>query len=66
MENDIEITDSKKIADAFNNYFANIGNNIANSVPSVETSYLHFMKTSVCKSLYIFPVTSTEIEEENL
>ncbi|CAH3164659.1 unnamed protein product, partial [Porites evermanni] len=29
-----EITDPKAIANAFNNYFANIGGNLASSIPS--------------------------------
>ena len=30
VEDNVEITDPKMIANAFNNYFTNIGNNLAN------------------------------------
>jgi len=64
IENDVNITDPKKIANAFNNYFANIGINLGNTVHSVETCHQDFMKTPLCNSFYIFPVTTAEIEDE--
>ena len=40
VENDHEITDPTAIADAFNNYFANVATNLAQLIPNVQTSPL--------------------------
>ena len=36
-----ELNDSKKIADAFGDYFANVGENLAREIPKVDKSPLH-------------------------
>ena len=41
--NDIEITDPTSIANAFNNYFANIGSDLASAIPSVINSAYSWM-----------------------
>ena len=64
VENDHEITDPTAIADAFNNYFANVGTNLAQLIPNVQTSPLDYMKPPLCNSFYVFPTTATEIETE--
>lgn len=38
LKDDTELTDNNSIANAFNDYFASIGNNLATSVPSVGRS----------------------------
>ena len=37
-EIDVEINDPKSMPDAFNNFFANIGNNLTKNIPSVQKS----------------------------
>ena len=38
VDNDTEITEPKLVADAFNNYFANIGKKLENEIPSAPTA----------------------------
>ena len=61
---DVELVESKSIANAFNKFFANIGNNMAKSVPSANTSPHSYMPTRQNKIFYFFPTSSKEIEEE--
>jgi len=37
IQNEIELTDAKQVANSFNNYFANIGVNLARLIPKVNT-----------------------------
>ena len=55
MQDNVEITDPKMIANAFNNYFTNIGNNLAN---------LDNIKSPLPIVFFIFPATTNEIETE--
>ena len=64
LKDDTELTDSKSIANAFNDYLSNIGNNLATSVPSVNKMALEFMPPNQLNSFYLYPTTPEEIEEE--
>ena len=60
-----EITEVTRIANKFNTYFADIGNNLANEIPSAHvspSSYLPPFPQTVC--FFLFPTCSSEIEEE--
>ena len=46
--NDIEITDPTSIANTFNNYFANIGSDLASAIPSVINSAYKWMSPLKC------------------
>ena len=59
-----EVTDPKVIANAFNNYFANIGANPASSIPSASKTGNEFMLPPICDSLFLFKVTADEIQLE--
>lgn len=63
-ENNREITDIKEIADAMCKYFANIGDQLASTIPNMNKSPLDYMTLPNPDSFYIFPVTSFEIENE--
>ena len=39
VDNNNEISDPKLIANAFNKYFSNIGNNLASSIPDVHKTH---------------------------
>ena len=58
------MTDPHMIANAFNNYFANIGKELASSIPLVYKSPTEYLKDSLCNSFYIFRTTADEIEVE--
>ena len=63
LEN-FEITDPKAKADAFDNYFANIGGNLASSIPGASKTANEFMPPPMCDSLFLCPVTAGEIQFE--
>ena len=64
VKNCTEITDPMTIADSFNNYFANVGTNIANSMPDTQKLPSDYLKTPLSKSFYLFPTTPGETEAE--
>ena len=55
-----ELTDPKLVANAFNNYFANVGVHLARLIPDVNKSPLEYLKNPSCKNFYLFPVTPVE------
>ena len=60
-----EITDPKLVADTFNQYFANISNNLAKTDPNVSNSPLGYLGSSPVDSSFVFyPITQSEIENE--
>ena len=63
-ENGKEITDQKEISSKFNNYFANIGKDIASQIPFTSKSSMDYLNRPLCNSFYLFPTSSTEIERE--
>ena len=61
-----EMTDPKSIADVFKNYFANIGSNLASSIPTATKTASEFMPPPIRDSLFLSPVTADEIQLEIL
>ena len=61
---DVEINDPKSMADAFNNFFANVGNNLTKNIPSVNKSRLQYLTAPSQDSFFLFPTTTVEIENE--
>ena len=64
VKDSTEITGTFNIANAFNEYFASIGNNLANKIEPSTISPLKYINYSCPQTLYLSPVTSSEIEEE--
>ena len=62
--NDNDITDSSIIANAFNNYFANVGKNLANAIPKVHKSPFDFLTDPSNNSFYISPPAENEIQDQ--
>ena len=63
-KNGTELTaDSKSIANAFNDYFANIGSNLASSIPSANGSSLSYFDQTNSNTLFLLPTTCQEIED---
>ena len=54
------ISDSKIIANSFNNYFINIGSSLASSIKSENDPLLYFQTNK--KSIYIPEIDKSEIE----
>ena len=58
--NDGIITESKSIAEAFNNYFVSIGKDISDSIPS-SGDHLKFMRGNINSSFFIQPTDAQEV-----
>ena len=54
------------VANSFNNYFANVGVNLARLIPDVNKFPLEYLKNPSCKNFYLFPVTPVENEISHL
>ena len=59
-----ELTDCSSIANAFNEFFANVGKNISYSIPQTNNSPLEFMPPMIADDFYFSPIIPKEIEEE--
>jgi hypothetical protein len=56
------INDPNEIANKFNEYFTNIGSNLAKNIPTPAGSFLDYINTTnMQKSLFLNPVTTDEI-----
>ena len=62
--NNADITEPKAIANAFNNFFAKIGNDIAYSVPTTDCSPQQYLNKQTYDTFYLFPTSTSEIETE--
>ena len=54
------ITDSKSMAEIFNNYFSSVGKNIADSIPSTG-DHLKFMSGNFNNSFFVDPTNAQEV-----
>ena len=58
------ITDDKQlISTTFNDFFVNIGPTLASKIPNVDKSPLLFMCNRVAETIFLSPVTTTEIDK---
>ena len=57
------ITNVKTIANEFNNFFANIGRNLANSIKVTDISYKDFLENPQSSSLFLSPTSALEISK---
>ena len=57
------ITDKNVIADQFNNFFINIGPNLASKIPKSSKTYKDFLPPTNLNSIYLEPVTEVEIKK---
>ena len=58
------ITDDKQlISTKFNDFFVNIGPTLASKIPNVDKSPLFFMCNRIAETIFLSPVTTTEIDK---
>ena len=55
------ISDGKEIADNFNDFFTNVGSNLAKTIPNSTTSMYSYLRSSPSSSFSIFPTSPDEI-----
>lgn len=61
MSNSKKITDSTEIATGFNNFFANIGESLADKIPPSNCSALSYLKENYTKSIFLNPISQQEL-----
>ena len=59
-----EANNSKDIANAFNDFFTNVGHNLATSVPIANRSAMSYMQNRQSNSICLSPTSANEIENE--
>lgn len=57
------VTDTKKIVNGFNDFFVNIGKELASKLPQPTTNALSYIHSNHRKSIFLSPITETEISE---
>jgi hypothetical protein len=57
----VDIVDKKLIVEKFNDYFVNIGNTLASSIPSTPKVFSEYLKSPNPCSLALYPVNATEV-----
>lgn len=55
------IADEFSIASEFNNFFVDIGPNLANKIPHIDTDCTSYLGPKLCKTFVWEPVTNTEV-----
>ncbi len=57
------INDPQQIADKFNNFFANVGPDLAKKIPPVSNKFNHFLSVNIPKSMFFKPTDDSEIRQ---
>jgi hypothetical protein len=60
--NNIEVTDKHRIANSFNQYFVNIGNNLAKKIPPSDIKPTALMKHNVLDTIYLKETDPVEVK----
>ena len=55
-------SDKRLISEKFNDFFVNIGPTLAKRIPIIDKSPLSYMQFSINESIFLAPVTPTEIK----
>ena len=61
--NGVSINDPDLICKTFNEFFTNIGHNLASKIPKVDVNPLHYIKGEYYNSMFVEPTTPEEICE---
>jgi len=61
IEKGLKISDTKEIATKFNDFFTNIGSNLAKSIPHSVRDIYSYLKGPPCNSFTFFPTDADEI-----
>ena len=64
IQNETDLTDPKQVANAFNDYFANVGVNLARLISKVNKLPLEYLKNPISNNFYLFPITPSEVETQ--
>jgi len=56
------LTDNADIANAFNEHFSNVADQLINTLPPINHHFTNYLKASHPSTIYIFPTNPTEIK----
>ena len=59
-----EIKDNSEIADTLNNYFADIGKNLSDNIPSIKKSFKDYLNNPTPASIFLRPTNLVEVRKE--
>ena len=60
------ITNNQAIADAFNDFFSNVGSNLDRKIGKHNASFRQYLKDKVTNSFYFAPILESDVREEML
>ena len=61
LVNGARVTNLEDIANNFNNFYVNVGPELANKIPEVNKSHLDYMSGNYQSSIYLKPTSNAEI-----
>ena len=56
LKDGVQVDDPATMAKTFNDFFVNLGPNLANKIPDSQTEFHAFLKSKNSKSLFLAPV----------
>jgi hypothetical protein len=62
-KNNMKINDPRDIAEEFNQFFVNVGPELAKQIPHTLNSPKEFLRDNYCKSMFFIPSTAEEISD---
>jgi len=62
ISNNKTIQDQKLIANSFNNFFSNVGTNLAAKIPATPHKFTEYLKTNIPESIFCTPTDESEIK----
>ena len=63
LKDGLKVDDPPKIAEAFNDFFVNLGPNLADQIPNSNTDFHTFLRNRNSQSLFFAPVVEEEIKD---
>ena len=63
LKDGLKVDDPPKIAEAFNDFFVNLGPNLADQIPNSNTDFHTFLRNINSQSLFFAPVVEEEIKD---
>ena len=59
--NGVDIVDKNEIVEKFNDYFLNIGSQLAATIPHTSKHYSNYLKANIPSSFCLFPTDASEV-----
>ena len=60
------VTENHAIADAFNDFFSNVGSNLDRKIGNQNTNFRQYLKNKISSSFFFAPILESDVREEML